>query len=116
MAYNLSEDIVIESPREPSETPGVIDPGSSNIDVAILGRMADIVGEDGDELEGILDWIRRRGADSPERILWEFRNLMNTLSSPRLGESRIKRIYRYVTLDRSVRDAQKEMEQMEAPL
>lgn len=115
MAVNLSEQEV-EYTREPAETPGIIDPAGENINQAVLNRMAEVIGEDGKELETILHWIKQRGAESPEQIMWEFRHLFNTLSSPRIGESRLKRVYRYVVLDSTVRTARNEMESMEAEI
>ena len=114
MAYNVSENIEVRNPTE--ETPGIVEPGASHIEEAVIERMADIIGEKGDELGKILEWIKARGAESPEQMLWEFRNIINTLSSPRIGESKLKRVYRYIALDSTVRDAKKEMMNMEANL
>lgn len=114
MAYNVSE--IQETTNPTIETDGLVEPGTSHIEEAVLNRMADIIGEDGEELNKILDWIKARGAESPEQMLWEFRNIINTLSAPRIGESKLKRVYRYIALDKSVREAKKEMQNMEAQL
>lgn len=114
MAYNVSE--IQETTNPTVETEGVVEPGTSHIEEAVLNRMADIIGEDGEELTKILEWIKARGAESPEQMLWEFRNIINTLSTPRIGESKLKRVYRYIALDSTVRDAKKQMQQMEAQI
>lgn len=85
----------------------------------IKGRMADIMGNEGKseeldlELSNILEWARNKGAESPESIFWEIRELMHRLGAPGVGENRVKWVHRYTFLDNQKRAADKEMERME---
>lgn len=90
-----------------------------SFDDSVVERMFEIVGEDitregKEKLARVLKWCKNRGADSPEKVMWEFRSLIRSLGAPSMADKRINQVYRYVTLDGVINEAKGEMIEMEA--
>ena len=83
----------------------------------IKGRMAELMGttlEDSDmELSNILEWVRNKGADTPEKAFGEVRDLMYRLGTSGLFEGKASQINRYVYFDNQRAQATEEMEAIE---
>lgn len=91
-------------------------------DEALKERIAKALDKEGDlkkyekELSEILKYARAKGATSPEDVMWEVRYLSNHLGTPGMGGDRVKHLYRYIYLDRSTREMEREMRDMEMKL
>ena len=113
----IREDAATSLPRDVADAE--VTHTEDHFDEALKERMAGVIDteftkEVSERLDKILKWARGRGADSPEKVLWEFRHLIRQLGAPSLGDNRLNKVYRYIVLDGVSNEVQSEMIEMEA--
>lgn len=55
--------------------------------------------EEGEKLQTIWSWVKQKDVERPiHDIVWDVINLEMTIGSPKLGETRLDKLYKYVKL------------------
>lgn len=55
--------------------------------------------EENEKLQTIWSWVKQKGGErSTSDVIWDVINLEGTVGSPKLGETRLDKIYKYVRL------------------
>jgi len=103
---------VSDVPQEPVQSPVAAARGTDTAHL-VLGKRFDIVDANKEEENKLAEiWAYAKQAansEDIEDIMWEVINLEGNLGSPRLGERRIDRLYRYAKLKRQEAQIQTEL-------
>lgn len=108
---------VEDLPETPAESPQAA-ARSDFMHMAIAQRF-DITSptkEEDKQLSEIWAWAQgmAKSENIPD-IVWEVIHLENVLGSPRIGEARLDRVYRYVKLKRQEAQIQQELRDVQSP-
>lgn len=71
-------------------------------------------GKEQGQLAFIMAYLRENASDATNisALLWQLRDIENRLSAPRIGESRLSKIYNYVRLAREVKEREAERDSL----
>lgn len=109
LSVSVGEDGVVDAVASPG-----IQEDISNVETAPLQGLLGLSNPTGHELgemKVIWEYLREVSTGVGD-LLYQFRQLENRMSPPKLGESRLGKVYNYVTIQSKVKQYEKELESM----
>lgn len=94
----LVEDIP-DSPKQQVTTVGANPNPVEHLAIANRFNITQPTKEENEKLSTIWDYVKSKGGEREMKdVIWDVINLEQTLGSPRLGETRLDKLYKYVRL------------------